>query len=477
MVFFLVDDLGHGDLGCYGDGFHRTPVLDRLAAEGVRFTDAYAAAPVCSPSRAALLTGEAPARVRITDWIPGMRYPKARLRVPECERALGLEHTTLAELLSERGYATWHVGKWHLGDAGHWPEDQGFDVNHGGHGKGHPASYHHPYGADPGGVRGSSHAVLNLPAGGESGDYLTDRLTDLALAELDAHVAHSPERPFFLHLAYYNVHTPVEGRADLVEAYRARAASGAEAGSSHAAGGALAGELPWSARSAEYAAMVGAVDENVGRVLARLDHHGLRERTLVVFTSDNGGYLGLSRLGGLREGKGFLYEGGLRVPLLVRWPGVAPAGASSSLPVVGMDLFATVAEAAGLEAERVASEALDGVSLVAHLANPAAASPLETRPLFWHYPHYHTQGRYPGGAARVGRYKLIEWYEDGRLELFDLVADPFERRDLAAREPERARALRTRMADWRAEVGAQLATLNPDADPAAPFAGGYVPGR
>ena len=446
LVLLLVDDLGWGDLGCYGERFHRTPAIDSLAADGTLFTDAYATSPVCSPSRASLMTGKYPARIRITDWIPGVRYPRAPLLVPDFDQEVGLGERTLAEALSERGYATWHVGKWHLGREGFWPLDQGFEVNVGGHSKGAPGSYHHPYekrGAE------TDWSVLNLPPGSEPGDYLTDFLTDRAVELIGSHAAGGAARPFFLHMSYYSVHTPLEGRSDLVEAYRERARERPE----------------WGARSAAYAAMVHAVDESVGRILESLEANGLADDTLVVFTSDNGGYLGHANLGGLRGGKGCLYEGGLRVPLLVRWPGRVPAGASSAVPVNGADLFATLLDAAGSTAPRH-----DGLSQLDPWLEPARKAP--ERDLFWHYPHYHTPERPPGGVVRRGDWKLIQWYEDGRRELFDLGADPGEQTDLAARQPERAAELGAALEAWLERVSAQRNRPNPEHDPGAPFAGG-----
>jgi arylsulfatase A-like enzyme len=444
VVLFLVDDLGWGDLGCYGDDFHETPHIDELAASGVRFTDAYATAAVCSPSRASVMTGKYPARLHVTDWIPGVRYPRARLTVPDFAQELALEEETLAERLRAAGYATLHVGKWHLGDEGYWPLEQGFDVNVGGHSKGAPGSYFHPYAKK---TPKTDWTVRNLPPGGRDGDHLTERLTDEALKLIDAHA----DGPFFLFLSYYTVHTPIEGVPEKVAAFRSRKEERPE----------------WAQRNAAYAAMVQSLDDSVGRILARLDALELTDDTLVLLTSDNGGVIGIGDNGGLREGKGFLYEGGIREPLLVRWPGVVEPGSECAVPVTGTDLFATVSSAAG-----AGSGAVDGVDLVPLLRGDVQA--LEREALYWHYPHYHTPQRPPCSAVRAGSWKLLEWHETGALELYDLARDPGETTDLASAERERTRALHERLRVWRAQVGAQEAAPNPDFDPDAPFEGGYT---
>jgi arylsulfatase A-like enzyme len=444
IVLLYADDLGWGDLGCYGDDYHQTPNLDRLSAEGMRFTDAYASAAICSPSRASVMSGKYPARLRITDWIPGVRYPHAKLLVPDFTQELGLGEETLAERLRGAGYATLHVGKWHLGGEGFWPLEQGFDVNVGGHSKGAPGSYFHPYAKK---TPATDWTVRNLPPGGREGDYLTERLTDEALALIDAHV----ERPFFLYMSYYTVHTPIEGVPEKVAAFRERRSS----------------RVKWAGRNAAYAAMVASLDDSVGRILKRLDERGLTDDTLVLFSSDNGGVIGIGNNGGLREGKGFLYEGGIREPLLARWPGVVEPGSECAVPVTGADLFATLSAAGG-----ASGAAADGLDLAPLLRDPTAD--LGRDALFWHYPHYHTPRRPPCSAIRSGANKLLEWHESGALELYDLVRDPGETTDLAASEPELARALKRRLDTWRAAVDAQSTRPNPEYDPEAPFSGGYT---
>ncbi|MCZ6598462.1 MAG: sulfatase, partial [Planctomycetota bacterium] len=427
-----------------GSDFYETPNIDRLAAEGMRFTDAYATSPVCSPSRVSIMTGKLPARVRITDWIPGVRYPHAKLRTPGFRRQMELEEVTIAEALSPAGYASFHVGKWHLGGEGFWPLEQGFDVNVAGHSKGAPGSYYHPYAKK---TARTDWSVINLPPGGKEGDYLTDRLTDEALELLDG----VGERPFFLHMAYYTVHTPIEGKPELVEKYRAKRERHPEAR---------------HALNAGYAAMVQSLDESVGRILGKLDELGLAENTVVIFTSDNGGVEGITDNAPLRAAKGQLYEGGIRAPLIVRWPARVEPGTVSHEPVTGADLYPTVLEVAGVEREAPA-DGCDGVSIVPLLDDPEAS--LRREALYWHYPHYHTPQRPPSGAVRAGRYKLLEFYEDGRLELYDLASDVGETTNLAEEKPELAKELRSKLHAWLDSVGAQRTQPNPDHDPERPF--------
>jgi arylsulfatase A len=434
VVLILADDLGWADLGAYGSRFHRTPNLDRLASRGVRFTDAYAAAPVCSPSRAALLTGRHPARLRLTDWLPGRPdAPDQKLARPPIRQALPLEETTLAEVFKAAGYATASIGKWHLGGDGFGPREQGFDLNVAGDHHGTPVSYFFPY-------RRGAETTPGLEEGRE-GEYLTDRLTDEAVK----FVERNRRRPFFLYLPHFAVHIPMKAKPELIARYKT------------------------SANSAEpqhnpiYAAMLESLDEGVGRVLRKLDELGLRDDTIVVFTSDNGGLnveegpnTPPTSNAPLRAGKGYLYEGGIRVPLIFDWPAARWRPGVVRAPVSGVDLFDTISDLAGLRTPRPT----DGVSLVPLLRRGRAAGAWRET-LFWHYPHYSNQGGRPSGAVREGAYKLVEFYEDGRLELYDVRRDPGETRDLSARMPARAKALRAKLARWRENVGAQMPTPNP----------------
>ncbi len=446
LVFILADDLGWRDLGCYGSTFYETPNLDRLAAKGMRFTDAYAACSVCSPTRASILTGKYPARLHLTDWLPGRPdRPDQKLNRPVILPHLPLEEVTIAEALKDAGYRTAFIGKWHLGGPGFYPDQQGFERNLGGCELGHPPSYFSPY------------RIPTLPDG-PKGEYLTDRLTGEALKFIEA----NRDRPFLLYLAHYAVHNPQQAKADLIGKYRAKVAKLPPASEPE-----FRPEGRHQTRQIQnqpvYAAMVQSLDESVGRVLDKLAALGLEENTIVVFTSDNGG---LSTAEGsptanapLRAGKGWSYEGGVREPLLVRWPGVTPPGSVCRAPVMSTDYYPTLLEMARLPLRP--RQHRDGVSLVPLLQGGT----LPERPLFWHYPHYSNQGGGPSGAIRLGDFKLIEWFEDMRVELFNLQDDLGEQHDLAARMPEKVAALRQQLHDWRRRVAAQMPTPNPNYRP------------
>ncbi len=428
IVLILADDLGWSDLAVYGSDLHETPHTTRLARESVRFTNAYAAAPVCSPTRASIMTGKHPARLGMTIWHEGaLNPPKNRKLIPpEAVANLPLEEKTVAEYLSQdAGYLTAAVGKWHLGAGGFYPEAQGFDINIGGTHWGAPQTFHWPY-------RGNKHYggetryVPGLPYG-KPGEYLTDRLTDEALNV----IAHAGSQPYFLYLAHHAPHTPIEGKAAMVARYEAKIRSGMR----H--------------RNAAYAAMVESFDESVGRVMDRLD-----ENTLLMVTSDNGGFINpyegqaVTDNAPLRSGKGSLYEGGLRVPMLVRWPGARVSGVCQQ-PVLSTDLFSTILEAAGIRS----AVPPDGQSIAALARDPGGK--LGREDLFFHYPHYYPTTT-PVSAIRSGDWKLLEYFEDGHVELYHLREDPGERKDLASAMPERAKELRAKLKEWRREVGARL---------------------
>ncbi len=454
IVFILADDLGQRDLGAYGSTFYETPHLDRLARDGAKFTDAYAACPVCSPTRASILTGQWPQRTGITDYIGGEKdldptsWKRNTVLLPAANRdRLALDAPTLAKSLKAAGYATFFAGKWHLGPEGFWPENQGFDHNLGGNERGGPyggGRYFSPYG-NP------------RLTDGPPGEHLPDRLA----TETGKFIEANKDRPFFAYFPMYSVHTPLMSREDLRKKYeekRQRLGLKEKWGREHTRDVRLVQD------HVVYAGMVEAMDLAVGKILAKLDEHGLRENTLVIFTSDNGG---LSTSEGwptsnlpLRGGKGWMYEGGIREPLVVRWPAMIKPGTIVSTPVSSPDFFPTLLEAAGVEVP--ATHPRDGVSLLPLFKGGS----LPERALFWHYPHYGNQGGAPAAAIRRGDWKLIEWFEDQRVELFNVTADLGERNDLAHRDPARADALRAELHAWQQTVNAQFPTPNPGFTPA-----------
>ena len=427
IVFVLVDDMGWADVGCFGSKYYATPNIDRLASQGMRFTDAYAACPVCSPTRASIMTGKYPARLHLTDWIPGEgNSPKHPLLVPQWTQLLPLEEVTIARALKQADYTTASIGKWHLGGPAYYPEHHGFDVNVAGTHFGHPASYFWPY-------EGKSHTVAGLKSGGSKGEYLTDRLTD----EAEQFIEENKDRPFFLYLPHYGVHVPLQAKPEVVEKYQAKPAVGQQS-------------------NATYAAMVESVDDSVGRIQQKLQSLGIADRTLIVFTSDNGGLWPTATSNApLRAGKGYPYEGGVREPLIVKWPGAVKPGSTCAVPVSSIDFFPTLLEAAGVKSEAK----VDGRSLVPLLKQSGT---LQRDALYWHYPHYWGGTRVrPFGAVRAGDWKLIEFYEDMRVELYNLNRDLGETRDLSEQTPGKVAELREMLHQWRKSVDAQMPTPNP----------------
>jgi arylsulfatase A-like enzyme len=444
VVLILADDLGWADLGCYGADLHETPHLDQLARESMRFPQAYSPAPVCTPTRAAIMTGNAPARLGITIWSEGSLAGPRNRRLLQGESSHDLPHTrtTLARHLQDQGYLTALVGKWHLGDADHYPQTHGFDINIGGTHWGAPTTFFFPYSGA--GRFGEQFRYVPHLEFGKQGEYLTDRLTDEALAVID----HAGQRPFFLYLAHHAPHTPIEAKPADVEHFQRKLRPGMR----H--------------QNPVYAAMLKTLDESVGRVTARLRERGLEKNTIVIFTSDNGGYIGIDRRSGqktpctnnspLRSGKGSLYEGGIRVPLIVRWPGVTSADAVCDQPVILTDLFHTLAASVGVKVAH--DTAPDGLDLSPVLKVPSVR--LDRNALYFHYPHYY-ETTTPVSAIRAGDWKLLEYFEDNRVELYNLRDDTSEQTDLSASHPDRATELRTSLHAWREEVGAKMPTPNP----------------
>lgn len=475
VVFFLVDDLGWRDLGCYGSQFYETPSIDQLAKEGVLFDNAYSTCHVCSPSRASIHTGKYPGRTNLTEWLGGRpERDYEKLHSGEKLMALPDEEQTLAETLKANGYQTAFFGKAHLGKH---PREWGFNAST----FGWYRSYHYPFG-----VRGG-----NGPDGNE-GDYLTDRFTDLAVDFIER----NKDQPFYLHMAHFAVHDPIHGRKDLVSKYEKKLAAmpekegpdyilepnpdGPEFSSEELK--ALepddtlkthqAKRVWWVKQkqdNVEFAGMVEAMDESLGRIRAKLKELGVEDNTVIIFTSDNGGMAASNQYQGinhtrptrnsrfsssnlpLRGAKGWNYEGGIRVPLIVHWPGQIEAKTTSHALVTGTDYYPTLLEMIGLPA--MPEQHMDGNSFVPALKGKA----YDRGAIYWHFPHYSNHGyQSPGGAIRLGNYKLLEYFENGTVQLFDLESDIGEQHDISKEYPETAQKLLTMLREWRKEVDAKM---------------------
>jgi len=452
IIFILLDDLGWKDLGCYGSSFYETPYLDRLASQGMRFTDAYASCPVSSPTRASILTGKYPATVGVTNYIPGNAW--GRLMGVPYFHELPEGEVTIAQALRDGGYHTYHVGKWHLGKEHRWPDKVGFEVNIGGCDWGLPhKGYFSPWG-------------MPTLKDGPKGEYLTDRLTDEAIRLM----RQAGDEPYFLHLSHYAVHIPIQAPPKLVAKYERKVhdlrldkletfRDGEHFPCLHKRDERVRRRLVQS--DPTYAAMIENLDTNIGRILDALDRFGQAKDTIVIFTSDNGG---LSTAEGsptcnapLSEGKGWMYDGGVREPLIVRWPGAVTPGSSCAVPVTSPDFFPTFLEAAGLPL--MPRQHCDGVSLLPVLKG---AGQLDRDAIFWHYPHYSNQGGTPACAVRSGDWKLIEFFEDGRLELYNLRDDIEEVYNLANQHPQRVKQLHQQLVAWRKSIEAKIPKVNPD---------------
>jgi len=439
-VLILVDDLGYMDIGAYNPKcFYETPNIDRLAQSGLKFTDGYAANPVCSPTRFGIQTGRYPTRKDATNFFTGRRGGKFAC-APLHDR-LDHDETTIAEALKEQGYATFFAGKWHLGPTEEfWPKKHGYDVNAGGFKAGGPyggKKYFSPYG-NP------------RLRDGPDGEHLPDRLATDTCKFMETNKGN----PFFAMLSFYSVHTPLIGRPDLVTKYKKKAAkiNGQEFGDEEQIFGKKQRKVRILQKHAVYAAMVEAMDHAVGKVMKKVIDLGLEDEVVICFTSDNGG---LSTSEGsptsnlpLRGGKGWIYEGGIREPFIVKWPGVTRAGSNSAVPVMSTDFFPTFVKAAGGEIK----ETVDGVDLLPFLKG----GKLKREALYWHYPHYSNQGGFPSGAIRMGDWKLVERYEDGRVHLYNLKEDIGEKNDVQKGNEERVHAMRSKLHAWYKETDAKF---------------------
>lgn len=449
FLFILVDDLGWRDLGCYGSDFYESPNIDALAKDGVKFTNAYAASPVCSPTRASILTGKYPARMNVTDWFTNRNEKK--MLPADYLNYLPKKELTIAEALKASGYNTFYAGKWHLGSEAYYPENNGFEINKGGYKAGHPKKgYFSPYGNPK-------------LTDGSPGEYLTDRLGDETISFLEQ----QGNDPFLLYLSFYSVHTPLMAKKEDVQYFKQKAK---KMGLSQAydKNHRVLEETDddiiverYKQSNPVYAAMIKSVDDNVGRVLGKLKALNLDQNTIVILMSDNGG---LSITEGtptsnapLKAGKGWLYEGGIREPMLIRWPGVTTPGSVCNEPVTSTDFYPTMLEMAGLSA--MPDQHRDGKSLVPLLKGDTT---FKRGAIYWHYPHYSNQKGKPAAAVRLGNFKLIEYFEDNNVELFDLATDIGEATDLSEKMPGKTNELRSMLHRWYKEVDAKMMRPNPE---------------
>lgn len=448
FVFILVDDLGWTDLGYSGSTFYETPNIDALSRESIQFTNAYSSGSVCSPSRASIMTGKHPARLNITDWIPGDDPNNEKLSGPQDLNELPLEEFTLSEVLKENGYKTFFAGKWHLGGKDFFPEDQGFDINIAGHEKGQPpGGYYSPY-KNP-----------KLPDGPD-GEYLTDRLTNESIKFL----AEVGDEPFFLFLSYYSVHTPIQASKRHIEKFEKKLQSLKNKNISQRDEG--MGVTTLDQKNPDYASMIYALDENVGRLITKLKKEGLYENTTLIFTSDNGGlstikkkynHVAPTAVVPLRAGKGWLYEGGIRIPLLIKPANYQKGQQICSEPVIGYDFYPTILSLAGINQSETYN--IDGIDLSPILFGEEH---VDRKDIYWHYPHYHGSAWTPGAAIRQGDWKLIEFYESNTLELYNLSDDISETKDLSLDYPEKTSSLKRKLHELQKSMKANEAIVNPD---------------
>ena len=445
LILINVDDLGWKDLGCYGSDVYETPNIDKLARNGLKFTNAYSACAVCSPTRAAIMTGRYPARLGVTDWIrarfQGGKIPKdkknpsgwggsknRKVLCPQNALWMELEEVTIAEKLKEDGYATCHIGKWHLGADDWYPEKQGFDENYGGCDYGQPPSYFDPF------KNKRLDGIYGLP-GKKQGQYLTDRECDEAVM----FIKKNRQKKFFLNFANYAVHTPIQAKPSLLDKYKTKIQS-----------------LDTKQKNAAYATMVESVDQAVGRIITILKEEGIFDRTLIIFTSDNGGLLGVTNNAPLRSGKGFPYEGGIRVPLIIFWPDFINGGKVIDTPVSSIDFFPTLCSAAGIK--NSTDKVVDGLNLLPLIKGE---NNIKRQSLFWHFPHYRGKIN-PYSIIRNGDWKLIKRYDGKPFELFNLKNDLSEKNDLSQDMPEKVKELNEEIMIWLLKTNAKVPRANPD---------------
>ena len=438
IVLVLIDDLGWNDLGCYGSSYYQTPHIDRLASEGMRFTDGYAACNVCSPTRGAIMTGKYPARLLLTQWLPSGRWSrtKHKLREGRYLSNLPLEEVTIAEAMREAGYQTAFMGKWHLGtETYYYPEHQGFDINIAGRDYGAPGSYFYPFQGSWKIPTTGKTLRKTTPLSGKEGDYLVDRLAE----EAEKFIRGNADKPFFLMLSHYAVHAPLQGKPDKLKRYQQIATTQQQG-------------------KPAYAAMVESIDDSVGRVMRTLRELKIEKQTMIIFTSDNGGFAKATSNSPLRANKGSNYEGGIRVPVIIKWPGRTSPGTVSHEPVISTDFYPTILAATGQSSRP--HQHVDGKSLVPLLTGRGS---FQRDAIYWHYPHYNRHPHsFPSAVIRAGDWKLVEAFETGKLSLYDLANDIGETTDLAGQEPARTRKLHGMLKTWQQEVGADPMRKNPE---------------
>ncbi len=466
VIFILVDDMGWKDLGVYGSTFYESPNIDKLASQGMQFMDAYASSPVCSPSRSSIMTGQYPVNTGMTDWIPGVsrnRQPQPDLKLIEQSIVDNLpkSNTSLGQAFKNNGYATCYSGKWHLGETQeYWPEAEGFDYNYGGWSAGNPRAE---------GMKGYFSPYNNPKLkDGPKGEFLTDRLTTETIDFIKNQA--KAGKPFFADLSFYAVHEPVEAKEKYIEKFKDKAHRlGLDTMQQFAKDADwMQGNPSFKERIVQadpvYAGLIYTVDENVGLIMATLKELGIEDNTIVVFSSDNGGLSTAERSPTtnypLRYGKGWNYEGGVRVPLIVKWPGVTKAGSVSSFPIVNTDFYPTFLEMAGLP--QMLQQTKDGVSMVPLLKGEKS---IDQKEIFWHYPHYGNQGGSPASSVRMGDWKLIQFYSDNHVELYNLRIDIEERRDLARAFPDKTADLLGRLNSWKKSTNAKTPLINPYYNP------------